>query len=69
MCLNDGMNHTGLLSKVQAALIQAGFNAGPINGMLTDQTQQAIRDFQQAKGLAQGGNLTKETVEALGIYE
>ncbi len=69
MCQNDGMDHTGIISKVQTALVQAGFNAGPINGMLTDQTRQAIRDFQKAKGLAEGGTLTKETVEALGIYE
>lgn len=69
ICQDDGKNHTGIISKVQVALTQAGFNPGPVNGMLTDQTRQAIRDFQQEKGLAQGGTLTKETVEALGIYQ
>jgi hypothetical protein len=57
------------IKKVQIALQQEGFDPGPLDGMMGDQTRQAIRAFQQAEGLAQGGTLTKETVQALGIQE
>jgi hypothetical protein len=69
MCQNDGKNHSGLITQVQEALVQEGFDAGPADGVLNDKTKQAIVEFQKAKGLAQGGTLTKETVEALGISQ
>ncbi|MCI5146101.1 MAG: peptidoglycan-binding protein, partial [Candidatus Electrothrix sp. AR3] len=53
---------------VQKYLIQEGFNPGQVDGSLNTQTQQALRDFQRAKGLPEGGGLTIETLEALGIY-
>jgi hypothetical protein len=52
---------------VQQALIQEGFDPGPVDGLMGNETRQAIRDFQQRKGLAQGGTLTQETVQALGV--
>ncbi|WP_417910334.1 peptidoglycan-binding domain-containing protein [Candidatus Electronema sp. PJ] len=67
-CQDKG-NHSGLITQVQEALVQEGFDAGPADGVLNDKTKQAIVDFQKAKGLAQGGTLTKETVEALGISQ
>ena len=59
----------GFIRKVQQALVQDGFDPGPIDGLLNDTTRQAIRDFQAAKGLAQGGSLTQETVQALGVTQ
>lgn len=57
------------LITVQKALAQEGFYQGQIDGSLNDQTQQALREYQKAKGLPQGGGLTIETLESLGIYE
>lgn len=56
----------GLISSVQQALDSKGFDPGAIDGKLGSQTMAAIRSFQSARGLAQGG-LTLETVKALGL--
>jgi len=60
-------NQGTYIRQVQTVLAQEGFEPGPIDGLMGDMTRKAIRDFQQAKGLAQGGTLTQETVQALGI--
>ncbi len=57
------------IKRVQQALSQEGFDPGPLDGMMGSMTRQAVRDFQQANGLAQGGTLTQETVQALGIQQ
>lgn len=69
ICQDDGKGHSSLIGKVQNVLIQAGYDAGPADGILHDKTKQAIWKFQEAKGLAVGGSMTKETLEALGIYQ
>lgn len=69
ICQDDIKSQSGLIGQVQTALIQAGFDAGPADGNLHEKTKQAIWSFQEAKGLAVGGTLTKETLEALGIYQ
>jgi hypothetical protein len=69
ICQDDGKSYTSLIGQVQTALIQAGYPAGPADGALHEQTKQAIWKFQEDKGLAVGGTLTKETLEALGIYQ
>jgi hypothetical protein len=69
ICQSDGKSHSSLISQVQNALVQAGYPAGPADGSLNEQTRQAIWKFQGDKGLAVGGTLTKETLEALGIYQ
>ncbi|MCI5127601.1 MAG: hypothetical protein D3907_03670 [Candidatus Electrothrix sp. AUS3] len=62
-------NQGQFIRKVQMALEEEGFDPGPIDGLLGDQTRQAILSFQQQRGLAQGGTLTQETVQALGVRE
>lgn len=64
----DQIQDTKVLS-VQRALSQEGFNPGPIDGNYNQSTQQALRAFQRSKGLPEGGGMTIETLEALGVYE
>ena len=62
-------NQGPFIRQVQEALAREGYDPGPIDGLMGDMTRRAIRDFQQAQGLAQGGTLTQETVQALGIQQ
>jgi hypothetical protein len=55
-----------LISNVQRALNEAGFNAGPVDGVLGQMTSKAIGHFQRANGLS-SGQLTIETLEKLGV--
>jgi len=52
---------------MQRALLRAGFNPGPIDGIIGSKTKAAIRRYQKAKGLATGA-ITLETLRSLGIY-
>jgi hypothetical protein len=62
-------NQEAFIRQVQKVLAQEGFNPGYIDGLMGNMTRQAIRDFQQSRGLAEGGTLTQETVQALGIKQ
>ena len=66
LCKDELVDST--IRQVQTALSQMGFYSGLIDGQLNQTTSEAIRAFQVENGLAQGGGLTDETVEALGIY-
>lgn len=55
-----------LVTDLQRALKNAGFNPGPIDGIYGPKTRAALHKYQKAKGLAVGG-MTKETLRALGI--
>lgn len=55
------------VSDIQQALVSAGFDPGPINGLVGEQTIAALNDFQTRKGLTVTTYLTVETVESLGI--
>ena len=55
-----------MVSKIQDALIKAGHDPGPVDGMFGPQTQSAIKSYQKSKGFAEG-DLTYETIESLGI--
>jgi peptidoglycan hydrolase-like protein with peptidoglycan-binding domain len=55
-----------MVSKIQSALMQAGYNPGPIDGVMGSQTHTAIKSYQKQKGFAEG-DLTYETIESLGI--
>jgi PBP1b-binding outer membrane lipoprotein LpoB len=52
--------------KIQQALLDAGFNPGPVDGLIGQKTMAALESFQKQKGLAVG-HITKETLQALGI--
>ena len=54
-----------VITKVQVALQRAGHNPGPIDGLLGRQTLDAMKSYQQKKGLAVG-ELTYETISSLG---
>ncbi len=56
-----------IIRGVQQSLTDAGFNPGPIDGMSGSRTVGAINDFQNQNNLAGGGQLTKETLRALGV--
>jgi Putative peptidoglycan binding domain len=55
-----------VVTQLQQALMQAGYDPGPIDGSIGNQTLVAVEQFQRDKGLAQGG-LTLETLKALGV--
>lgn len=52
--------------RIQRALMNAGHNPGPIDGVIGKETKTAVRAYQKAKGLAVG-NLTYETIDRLGV--
>jgi hypothetical protein len=62
-------NQEAFIRQVQKVLDQEGFDPGAIDGLMGNMTRQAIRDFQQSRGLAEGGTLTEETVQALGVKQ
>jgi peptidoglycan hydrolase-like protein with peptidoglycan-binding domain len=51
--------------QAQQELVASGFNPGPVNGMLNGETQDAIRQFQNAKGLPATGQLDAQTTDLL----
>ena len=55
-----------LITNVQRALNDAGFNAGPVDGILGRTTSNAIGAYQRANGLSTG-QLTIETLKKLGV--
>jgi SH3 domain-containing YSC84-like protein 1 len=55
------------IRQVQMALKNRGFDPGEINGMISSQTQKAIKDFQTANNLPVSGNLDQRTLTALGV--
>ncbi len=56
-----------IIRGVQQSLTDAGFNPGPADGMSGPKTVAAINNFQNQNNLAGGGQLTKETLRALGV--
>lgn len=55
--------------RVQQALNDHGFRAGPADGIMGQATRAALREFQRAEHLAATGRLNRQTLEALGIAE
>jgi lipid-binding SYLF domain-containing protein len=67
---NADVGMTGSVEDVrqaQMALKNRGFDPGEINGMLSSETQDAVRKFQSANNLPVTGNLDNRTQAALGI--
>jgi peptidoglycan hydrolase-like protein with peptidoglycan-binding domain len=61
------MYDTELVRTVQRSLNDRGFDAGPVDGQWGPNTEAAVREFQQANGIAQTGNLDPRTINALGV--
>ena len=57
----------GELMEVQSRLAQLGLDPGPQDGQWGSQTQQALEQFQNQRGLSATGNLNFATMSALGI--
>jgi peptidoglycan hydrolase-like protein with peptidoglycan-binding domain len=53
--------------QAQERLTSEGFNPGPVDGRLGQQTRQGLKDFQQSRGLEPSGQLDAETIAALGV--
>lgn len=53
------------VSGVQGRLIHLGFNPGPIDGLLTEQTRAALRAFERKYGLPVTGKSEGKTIEKL----
>ncbi len=56
----------GLITSLQTALKDAGFDPGSIDGSLGNKTMAAVESFQKEKGLPQG-QLTYDTMKSLGL--
>ncbi len=54
--------------QIQAALKNAGYNPGDIDGKMGKQTRDAIRAFQKANGLKADGRVGKQTRDLLQKY-
>ena len=52
---------------IQQALEAAGFDPGGTDGVFGQQTQSAVIDFQNSKGLTADGSVGPKTAAALGI--
>ena len=55
-----------IIHGVQQALVDAGFNPGPVDGISGPRTLAALESFQQQNNIA-AGEFTKETLRALGV--
>jgi hypothetical protein len=53
------------VSEIQRALYRGGYNPGPIDGIIGQQTMRAVNDFQKDYNLTVANQLTIETVRAL----
>ena len=53
------------ITDIQRALKKAGYDPGPIDGLIGNQTLVAVESFQKANGLPRG--LTLQTLEKLGV--
>ena len=55
------------ISKVQKSLIDKGYDAGPVDGVLGSRTRAGIRQYQAAEKLTVTGRLDAETAGKLGV--
>jgi peptidoglycan hydrolase-like protein with peptidoglycan-binding domain len=69
-----GMGHQGSagfssedIKKIEQALQAKGHNPGPVDGVMDDRTQQALRAFQKANNLSATGALDQQTAAKLGV--
>ncbi len=63
----DRLIPMGLIYVAEDHLKALGFDPGPVDGMFTEQTAEAIRQYQRRYGLVVSGLLDSATRSALGI--
>jgi outer membrane murein-binding lipoprotein Lpp len=56
------------VKQIQAALLNAGYDPGPVDGKMGKKTRQAIRDFQAAHNLTVDGKVGKKTWSLMREY-
>lgn len=56
-----------LVRQVQQKLKDEGYTVGNVDGKWGPQTQKALKQYQQAQGLAASGNIDTHTLAALGF--
>lgn len=56
------------VKQIQAALKNAGYNPGPVDGRIGAQTREAIKAFQKDNGLKPDGIVGKRTRQLLAEY-
>jgi len=56
-----------IVRQVQTALSYEGYDPGPIDGQLSSQTQDALKQAQHDKGLSETGQIDSQTLAALGM--
>jgi len=61
--------YDGTIYQAQKALKERGYNPGALDGLGGKKTEEALRKFQQEKGLPVSGKLDEKTKEGLGIKE
>jgi hypothetical protein len=55
------------IKSLQSALDKAGYNPGPIDGIVRTSTMRAVNAYQKAKGLPVDPYINMETVKSLGL--
>jgi peptidoglycan hydrolase-like protein with peptidoglycan-binding domain len=58
---------SSVIKQAQQKLSAAGHDAGQADGIMGPKTAQALKDFQQAKGLEASGRLDQRTLAELGL--
>lgn len=56
----------GVVRRIQAALDEKGYNPGPIDGVIGQETMSALKQYQRDSRLAEG-QLTIKTLDSLGV--
>jgi peptidoglycan hydrolase-like protein with peptidoglycan-binding domain len=64
---NPGTPNADQTKKAQQALKDKGFYSGPVDGVMSKTTQDAIRALQKSKNLNVTGNLDDNTARELGL--
>ena len=55
------------VQQVQQKLSEQGYKPGPVDGKFGPKTQEAVRKFQQEKGIQPTGQIDPQTIAALGV--
>jgi len=59
----------GTINRVQELLNQAGYDAGPVDGRMGEQTLNALNAFQRANALPEDRYINIQTAQVLGLYQ
>lgn len=64
---HESQASSSAIREAQQQLRAAGHDAGPVDGIMGPRTAQALKDFQQEKGLEVSGRLDQRTRAELGL--